>query len=262
MSVSSLPETVSAGGWSPNAGTVPIEDRRFAAAGYVIVDQRRAVIASQFRNARQSMLEALNGVDAQGVSLISISSAVPGEGKSFISLNLAFSLAADRKTRVTLVDFDLMRPRMTSLFGCNSKIGLTDALSASRLLNDAAYRTDIPNFTFIPIGSKPRADLELLSGRAVDGMVSSIRTLRGPHIFIFDCPPMLANEDARYLAQRSDLTVMVVKADATPRRWTLDALEKVGTRARVAMLLNNHVGSVAEQHYGYGETIKGYLDSE
>ena len=248
--------------WNPVAGAVSVDAERISAAGYVLADHSRLLLAAQFRGVRQRLLETVSEERKSPVSLVAVSSAVPGEGKSFVSLNLALSFARDKRTRVTLIDYDLARPRTTALFNCDGKVGLTDAMSGSVSLAQAAYMTDSPNLSFMPIGSDPKSDVELLSSQAVDALVSSLRSIDEPHIFLFDCPPMLANEDAKHLAQRIDLTVMVVKADSTPRHWTVDALEKLGPRARTVLLLNHRTGSVAEEHYGYGSTLEAYLGSK
>lgn len=244
------------------AGSALLLPARVAAAGYALIGPSDPILTAQFRNIRHRLLEILAAQQASPVCLISISSAVPGEGKSFTSLNLSLSLAAHHRTNVTLVDFDQARCRMTHLFDCENRPGLVDALAAPASFQDFRYETGVANLSFMPIGTSPRGDLEIFSSEAVDAMAAAMRELREPrerHFFVFDCPPMLANEDAKYISQRSDLAVIVVKADSTPRHWTADTLEKAGPRARVALILNNRVSSIAEQHYGYGETLKDYL---
>lgn len=237
---------------------------RVEAAGYALIGPCAPGLSAQFRNIRDRLLEIVAPSTQSAVALISVSSAVPGEGKSFTSLNLSLSLAALPRTNVTLVDFDQVRCRMTRLFDCVARPGLIDALAAPASFQSFRYGTDVANLSFMPIGTTPRTHAELLSGHSVDAIVAAMREGRERcerQFFVFDCPPMLANEDAKYISQRSDLALIVVKAGSTPRGWTSDALEKIGTKAHVALILNNRVSSITEQRYDYGETLKDYLDS-
>ena len=139
---------------------------------------------------RQLLLTAADGRAGRGsprADRILVCSALPGEGKTFCSVNLALSLAAEKDTEVLLVDADFAKPSVLSTFGLPAGKGLLDALSDPRVaVEDCIMGTDIPGLFVLPAGDASGADTELLaSARTVQVLDRLNATTRG-RIVIFD----------------------------------------------------------------------------
>jgi Mrp family chromosome partitioning ATPase len=239
-----------------------LDEETVAAGGYKLIGRRSPALTAQFRATRRMVLDGLASARGKGRSpIVVVTSAVAGEGKSFVSLNLAASLATERSLSVTLVDFDAVRPISSQLLGATGKVGVRELLSGATDLQSSAFATQRPGLSFIAAGTTGGADEELFAGPAVDELLVAARAFGPGHMFLFDCPPVLASEDARYIAQRADYAVFVVRAERTSQNWTLEALERLGSGVECGLLLNGRVGSTLEGAYGYQTSLEGYTNA-
>lgn len=193
--------------------------------------------------------------------VISFTSAVPGEGKSSTSLNLAISFAQSG-FRVVLIEADMRRPKITEYLGLakNSK-GLSELLISTNPLSgqdvkDKLIHKNQENIDFISSGQIPPNPAELLNSPRFDELLS---LLRSDHDFIFiDCPPALPVADASIIATRTDGTVIVVKAGETQiKQFELvrESIINVGSRV-VGVVLNMVPTKRSYGSYGYGYSGK------
>jgi capsular exopolysaccharide synthesis family protein len=162
-----------------------------------------------------------------------ISSAAPEETKSLVSANLAVAMAqADQK--VILVDADLRRPHLHTLFGIPQEPGVTTALLEQT--DDAALplvKTEVPGLSVMPAGALPPNPADIL---ASDKMQTLLERLRAESdVVILDVPPVIVAVDASVLGTRGDGTLLVVRAGHSRRDHIAQAKEML-ERSHVRVL--------------------------
>ena len=179
-----------------------------------------------------------------------ISSAAPGEGKSFTAANLTITLA-QQKSKTLLVDADLRRGVLHNTFNCNKKPGLTNYLTGVASLEEVLQETYIPNLTLIGCGSMIPNPSELLGSERMKRFVAGI-TKRFDMV-VFDSPPLLAASDAVILGTMVDGVAMVIRTGQTHRDTIKRKLELFqNVQARVLGGVLNCAGiEVAHEGYSY-----------
>jgi len=208
-------------------------------------------MAESFRVLRTSILLSSPPQPPQAVL---VTSAHPGEGKTFASVNLALALA-QRGSRVLLVDSDLRQPNTFRALGLSDGVGpgLSGFLAGEHDIERAlqAY-AEIPNLWLLPPGPIPPNPAELLSSPAMKWLVGNLRQ-RFEHI-VFDSPPLLLVTDGVLLSTLTDGVVLVVESGATSR-GALNRVRRILDRAganTLGAVLNKLANRVDGYYYsGY-----------
>jgi tyrosine-protein kinase Etk/Wzc len=174
----------------------------------------------------------------QPMRTILVTSAGPKDGKSTTVANLAITLA-QLGSKVVLVDSDLRRPVIHSIFGLEKDVGLTNYMVGKSSYEDILKQTVIENLAIITCGLLPPNPSELLGSKKMEEFTTKLK--KDFDIILFDSPPVIAVTDAAILSNKVDGTVLVVSAnktnrDAVTRAKTL--LENVKARL-VGVMLNN-----------------------
>lgn len=200
------------------------------------------------------MVRAYLRISADGASsIIQVTSAVPGEGKSTVAATLAIS-AASAGVRTLLIDGDVRSSSVSAMFGLRHQEGLTDILElgipADAILRD---REDMP-LAVLGSGSsrQPRPDL-IGSSR----FAALLRELSDSYsLIILDSPPVLAVSDALVMSKYADSTILVVKWRATPKsvaEQAVKALRAINAPLVGVMLNKIDLSKVGQYEYGYHE---------
>lgn len=215
-------------------------------------EERR--IASEYRGVKRTLLANLNGRAGEPLpkaNLMMVASALPGEGKTFTSVNLALSLALEKDYAVTLVDADVVKPNISRALGLADEIGLIDLLGDGSLtIRDVEIGTSVPGLTVIPAGRPRDTSAELISSaRAAKIFASWERDPR--RIFVLDSTPLLLTNESRLLAEFAGQVVLVVRADVTPKSAVQAALDQLPGGRFVGLVLNQY-SRAADEYYGYG----------
>lgn len=220
----------------------------------VVRSGQRDVVNEAFRVLRTNV-EFMKGHETP-CSVTVITSFNPGSGKSFITVNLAMSLAIKNR-KVLVIDGD-MRHGSTSSFIGSPKSGLSNYLSGNIEDINSVIVTDKnnSNLQFIPVGTIPPNPTELLENGAFDNLIKSLRS-KYDYIFI-DCPPIEIVADTQIIEQYADRTIFVIRAGLFERSM-LPELEKIYSNKKfknMSLILN---GTMSEDHnysysyrYGYG----------
>lgn len=177
----------------------------------------------------------------QPLHTLVVSSASPGEGKSFTACNLAMSHAQLEGKRILLADFDFRRPSIDKLFGLKGAAGLTDYLLGKARIQDILYRIADTNLHVITAGESVQNPLELLNLGGCGALLEALRD----HFdwVILDSPPLLFAADGNLLSTMADGTILVVRIGTT----TYDSV----TRALQSLCENNVLGIVVNgAHHG------------
>lgn len=174
-------------------------------------------------------------------------STMPDEGKSTTVANLAVTMA-QAEQRVILIDCDLRRPTLHTLFNLPNEVGLTSLILAN---DDAALllqATPVPGLRVLTSGPLPPRPADILGSRRMEAVIERLRA--EADVVLFDTPPVVAVTDAAVLASRVDGVLLVLRAGTTTRdraRQAKQILEKVKANV-LGVVLNN---AEIERGYGY-----------
>jgi len=222
----------------------------------------------QFRSLRSHIYQARNEMP---LKTILVSSGMPSEGKSFVTANLAMSLARNSNNRILLIDGDLRRPSLHLLLGAPNEIGLSDYLSGSAQLhaimqccsesnaNKAGGTPDLANLFFVPTGSHHDNASELITNQRIKELISSAS---GSFDWILiDSPPALVFADAVDLARAADAVLLVVRGSQT----TLDVAQRAKTsftNSRILGVVLNDIKNPPRRESYYDNYYYGKKDPE
>lgn len=223
-------------------------------------------IADEMRRIKWPLLGAIrgrDGADAVRNNVILVTSALPGEGKSFVSLNLALSLVRDRDLHVILVDGDVARPGLTPSLGLEGSPGLNDVLEDPNAdVSSVTYATDVEGLFVVPAGKWHDQAPELLASARMPQVIEELNRRAGNGVIILDSPPLLATNEAQVVSRHVGQVLLVVRADGTEQRAVRDAIALLDESATVSAVLNGLTPSALGSYYGesyYGHA-SGYGD--
>jgi exopolysaccharide/PEP-CTERM locus tyrosine autokinase len=218
--------------------------------------------ADYYREIKRPLVQAMLTGDAHAdARVVLVTSALPGEGKSFTALNLAFSVARERDVSVLLVDADLPKGHLSRTFGLQGAPGLLDALADETIdIDSLVLGTDIRGLEILPAGNPMEGSAELIASARM-GQIA-MRLARHPRrLVLLDSAPLLASSEARALKQLPGKILMVTRANRTPRQALLDAIALIDKTKLHGLVLNDSNAGSSDgyyAHYGYS----GYGASE
>lgn len=232
---------------------VNIDLAALAASGYLTPETPRARIADEFRVVKRPLLAHMAAsANQSGANLLMVSSSLPGEGKTFVSINLAISMAMELDKTVLLVDADVSRPSVLKRLGLPQAPGLLDLLTDPAVgVSDVMLRTNIPKLSLLPAGRPQGRATELLASDAMGRLLEELSTRYADRILLFDTPPLLPSTESRVLATHMGQVVLVVEADHTPHKTVEQALATIEQCPAVRLLLNKISRSEVGSYYGY-----------
>lgn len=230
--------------------------------GLIAADHENRKLAEQYRMVKRPLLK--NATPGQvstlpRANLLLVTSALPGEGKTFTALNLSLSMARDQDWSVVLVDGDSSKPNLSRLFGVEHAPGLMDLLRDSAgELESIVMPTDIPNLSFLPAGTRHADSVELLSSSAMQSLCERTAAADAKRLIVCDSPPLLLTSEGPALAAQMSQIVVVVKANKTPQRAVIAALGRLDPAKAISLLLNQATqstdgGEYSGGYYGYGD---------
>lgn len=169
--------------------------------------------------------------------LIVISSAGSGDGKTVNAINLAGALALKSDSQVILVEGDMRRPTMASLFGLPAQPGLSEYLSGKCGFDDMIVRIEqFPNLSVVPAGRAGANPTELLDSRRWSEACAEFR--RRSRFAIIDAPPMGTVADYDLIEANCDGVVFIVRPDCTNRKACLESLASISRDKLIGVLIN------------------------
>ena len=224
---------------------------------YVTPGNTRSRLALDFRRIKRPLLinaRRRANDDEHPANLIVVTSSVPGEGKTFVSINLAMSISAELDLRVLLVDADSARSSVSAVLGLQYDVGLSEVLArGGDHLEDSIFKTNIEHLSVLPSGSDlPNGD-ELFASDLMRRLAHDLAAEDPNRIVIFDAPPLLAGTEAGVLTRMVGQVVVVVEADSTPQSTLTEALSQLDQSERVSLVLNKVKRRASDRSsYGYG----------
>jgi len=221
-------------------------------------------IRNEYRRIKRPLISNAFGKTAQLVdngNLIVVTSSIPGEGKTYTSINLALAIAQERDSTVLLIDSDVSRQGASRLLGIDRRRpDFTDLLANESIsVGDALLRTDVPGLVVLPAGRYHEYITEMIASNRMESLVKELSYRYGDRIIIFDSPPLLSSPETQVLAGLVGQIVMVIQASTTPRKVVEDALELLPKDKAIGIVLNkaeslSSRGGYYYKHYApYGD---------
>lgn len=237
--------------------SVRLDLAALAEMGFVTPNAPRAAIADQYRVIKRPLIANATGKGASVVqhgNRIMVTSAMPGEGKSFTAINLAMSIAMELDYTVLLVDADVSRPSIMKTLGLPPGPGLLDLLTNKQMeMSDTLLRTNVDKLSLLPSGTPHPRATELLASDAMTDLIEEMGHRYPDRIIIFDSPPLLLTTESRVLATHMGQIVVVVQAEKTLQSQVRHALTTIESCPIKLMVLNQvHGGDQDAYGYGYG----------
>lgn len=245
------------------ANRLTINFEALRAGGYLPEKGKERQFTDHFRRIKRPLIEkALSGDTAGGEPrIIMVGSAVPGDGKTFTSINLALSMALERDISVLLVDSDVSKQHITDIFGLRGQKGLLDALVEENLDPESlVVPTSSRGFSILPAGRRVEGTAELVSSNRMRKIVTNLCARSQRRILLLDSPPLLITNEGRALIKIAGQVVLVVRAGETPRHAVEAAIAMFDEKQFGGLILNQAKVGLTEGYYGYG--TYGVADDE
>ncbi len=201
----------------------------------VVVSDPNSPEAENFKILRAQILFASN---RERPRTILVTSALPGEGKTYVSANLGVSLALGIDEFVLMVDCDLRRPRLHNLLNHSNVAGLHEYLLGDHELSELITRTGIGKLSFLPAGKPPLNPSELLSSQKMTSFIQEVRDRYPDRFIVIDSPPCEVAAEVTTLAKYVDAVVLVVRTHTTPRKLVHHAVDKIGRQNILGVAVN------------------------
>jgi protein-tyrosine kinase len=225
------------------------------ARGYLPEPGMDKPFADHYRRIKRPLIEkAMSGVAAVGEALvIMVTSALPGDGKTFTSINLALNMALERDISVLLVDCDVAKRHVSEIVGLKDEAGLLDALADESVDTESLIvQTHLRGLSILPAGTRREATAELLSSNRMRQIVANLSRRNPRRIVLLDSPPLLITNEGRTLVKIAGQVALVVRAGQTPRHAVQDALGLFDAQQAGGIILNQVQVTRLEGYYGYG----------
>ena len=211
-------------------------------AGMIDWSKGRSRVSEEFRIIQSHIMRTAFAPESTGqglANLVMVTSARPGEGKSFASLNLALSIARQRDHAVLLVDTDSKEQSLGRSLGLVDTPGLLDLALDPRLnADDLITPTGFEKLSILPIGTKPEASAELFATRQMTRLIRDLGRRYADRVVILDAAPCLSSSDPSTLAPIVGQILLVVEAERTQRAELESALDLIQSCPAISLLLN------------------------
>lgn len=213
----------------------------------------QSVEAELFKVLRTNLLFPQSG---KRTRKILVTSALPSEGKSFVSSNLAVSIAQGIEEYVLLIDGDVRRPAIHNYFGFGQVAGLTEYLSAGVDIEKVLLKSPIPKLTIFPAGRIPKNPTELLSSKKMKALLEEVTNRYDDRYIIIDSPPPSMASETNAIVNFVDGVIIVIKSGKTPKKAVAETIEKIG-KDKILGIVLNHSDQTIKKYYGYGKPYYG-----
>jgi capsular exopolysaccharide synthesis family protein len=214
----------------------------------VVGENLDPAVVEQYRHLAAAFHQAQK---VSGVRTVTVTSALPSEGKTLTATNLALTLSESYRRRVLLIDADLRRPRMREMFGLPVSAGLTDALTSARGDRLPVHHIT-SNLWVLAAGRMVPDPMSLLVSPSMKQLLEDARD--SFDWVIVDTPPIAILPDANLLSAMIDTALLVVSARSTPYPMVQRAVEAIGAQRILGVVLNRaeKIGPTGSyNYYGY-----------
>lgn len=251
-----------AGTTAPLLGVIPVyQKEKLETSRLVIYQNPKSTISEAFRSVRTNMDFMFQM--QQKKRIISVTSTISGEGKTFVALNLSGVIALS-SFKVVLLDLDMRRPKVHQAFDEENYNGISTLLIGKHTLAECIRKTPIENLDFIAAGPMPPNPSELILRPEFDALLKELHQIYD--VIVIDTPPIGLVTDGILVMRKSDLPVYVLRADYSKRIFlkNINKLIKSNNFSKLAVVLNafRNVSKYGYGGYNYGHGYNEYYDDE
>lgn len=240
---------------APILGTIPIYKKNLSVSQLLVNKKPNSVFTEAFRTIRSNLQFISHGAETK---IITVSSTISGEGKTFVAINLGGIIATSGR-KVLILDLDLRKPRIHLAFNVDNSKGMSTLLIGKNEIKECVLKTDIENFDFITAGPIPPNPSELANSKAMQDILDELE--EHYDFIIIDTPPVGIVSDALSNLQRANYPIYVMKANVSKRHFIENANRLVHEKniANLSIILNGI--ELNQKNYGYGYGY-GYYTEE
>ena len=235
---------------SADAATVKITS---ASPFLVNLNDPYSPVGEEFRKLKSALVKLTTGETF--LNTIMITSAVPNEGKSITSLNLAISLAQEFDHTVLLIDADLRRPSIHSYLEMDQNKGLADCLLGEADIGDVIIATGIGKLSVITAGREVSNPVELFTSQKMQALIAEVKHRYPDRYIILDTPPVLPFAETRTLSHLVDGVLFVVKERLASQENIKEALDALKGCRMLGMVYNDTTEGLQDERYS---SYRGY----
>lgn len=193
---------------------------------------------------------------------ILVTSAIPGEGKSFVCANLAVSIAQGIEKEALLVEGDLRRPSLSKLLGISNKRGLADYLQSGAPVEQLIQQTTMPKLSVLASGHPPKNPAELIDTSKMTALIDLLENQNKDRLIIIDSPPIQAAPETDVLAKRVDKVILVIRWGYARREHAKQLVEMMGRDKVIGVVFNAfEMNRLESKLQGYYYGYKDYYSS-
>lgn len=195
-------------------------------------------------------------LDAKNWNMIGVTSATPGAGKTFTSVNLAAALSRTEKRTVLLCDLDMRRGSVLKQLGVGANITLDDCLRGEcDDWRDALFKVNNDHFLVLPTEAELHDPTEIITGERFANLMRDLRGLGPDYLVVCDLPPVFANDDAMLCMAHLDAYLYIVDHGHTTARQIEESLALLAPAQCLGTVLNRYQGGMGDDYgYGYDDT--------
>jgi len=219
----------------------------------VTVTASSSSVAESFRRLRNKILHPSEGKPARSIL---VTSALPDEGKGFVCANLAIIMSQGMEQHALMVEGDLRRPTLASLFGLNNDRGLVNYLQDGQDISTLIKDTGFKKLSILPSGPPPINPAELLDSTKMSAVIEELVTRYHDRFIIIDSPPMTAASEIGVLAKYVDGVILVVRWGRSRKEQVKELVELIGKQKILGVVFNAYEMSklqsrLQRQNQGY-----------
>ncbi|MCJ8321071.1 MAG: XrtA-associated tyrosine autokinase [Colwellia sp.] len=235
-----------------------LNGERLTERGFIYGVNSTHHIQEEFRHIKRKLLNNAFGPAAKTLNnsnLIMVSSTNPNEGKTYVSINLALSIALEQDKTVLLIDADVLRPSLHRELEFESSEGILEyLLSEVNDLSDIIYSTNLDNLKIIPAGKPHHLTNELLASNRMEILAKELAERYPDRIVIFDCPPILGVTETPVLSNLVGQAIIVVEESKTKLDDVKKAASQLNEDIAIGFVMNKTINTKRDGYgyYGYG----------
>jgi len=245
-----------------NNDVLQLDKAELEKRGFLIDNGTRKSIKDEFRQIKRKLIGNAFGAASKTLkhsNLVMVSSSKPNEGKTFISINLALSIALEQDKTVLLIDADVLRPSVNRELGFGAVPGLVEYLLGQKDdISEILYSTNIDKLKIIPAGEPHHLSNELLASDRMEALATELAERYPDRIVIFDCPPLIGVTETLVLANLMGQALVVIEESKTQIADIKAATENLNEDLALGLVLNKAIRSHKDMYgyYGYGYGTK------
>lgn len=230
--------------WPAHTAAAEFDSQGLEAAGLYPPERCARRLRDEFRAIRREVVAASQqnmGAGGQSVGpIVVVTSAAPGDGKSYTAFNLAQSIAGQGMHDVLLVDADFVKRTISNACNVGDRPGLAELLARPGAdFFDCAYPTPTQRLRILPAGRRAQSAHDLFAPARVNSLFESIRAAMAEHIVIVDTPPILVSSDTSVVLDVAGQVLLVVRAGTSLQDAVHEAVGRIRKTLPVGVILND-----------------------